>query len=84
MSTFPSAISKHTSEENQAPYKNTDYMRDKERRQRAARMKKLVYGTFSGIRILRQLDIATPAYWLSSAAVVRTLLHTIMLIARLA
>lgn len=48
-------------------------MRDKERRQRAARMKKLVYGTFSGIRILRQLDIATPAYWLCSAAVVRSL-----------
>jgi hypothetical protein len=45
-------------------------MRDKERRQRAARMKKLVYGTYCGIRILRQLDIATPTYWLCSAAVV--------------
>jgi hypothetical protein len=45
-------------------------MRDKERRQRGARIKKLIYGSFSGIPILRQMDIATPAYWLCSAALV--------------
>jgi hypothetical protein len=55
-----------------AQQKNTDYVRDKERRQQAARLKKLVYGSaFSGIPILRQLDVTAPSYWLSSAALVR-------------
>jgi hypothetical protein len=54
-----------------AQQKNTDYVRDKERRQQAARLKKLVYGSaFSGIPILRQLDVTAPSYWLSSAALV--------------
>lgn len=37
---------------------------------RAARVKRLIYGTFSGIPMLRQMDIAAPTYWLHSAALV--------------
>lgn len=48
------------------------YARDRERRQRAARIKRLIYGSFSGIPVLRQVDIATSAYWSYSAALVRT------------
>jgi hypothetical protein len=51
------------------------HARDREHRQRAARIKRLIYGaSFSGIPMLRQIDIATPAYWLYSAALVSNFL----------
>jgi len=48
-----------------------NYSRNREQRQRAARVKRLIYGTFSGIPMLRHVDIAAPTYWINSAALVK-------------
>jgi hypothetical protein len=45
------------------------------RYQRAARLKKLVYGTFSAIPILRQIEITHNNYWILSSALVRTIFN---------
>lgn len=50
---------------------SNNYSRNREQRQRAARVKRLIYGTFSGIPMLRHVDIAAPTYWINSAALVR-------------
>ncbi len=60
-----------TTDESAASVSDNNYSRNREQRQRAARVKRLIYGTFSGIPMLRHVDIAAPTYWINSAALVR-------------